>query len=162
MRKIEKRAFVCLVLAGLLLLGMTFFVGEFLVKGGSWASSAFNRHLYNNEGVLTSGTVLDRDGDTLSAVDENGNRIYYQNATVRKATLHAVGDAGGNIATGARLKFRARLCGFSPLTGTTAGGHNAYLTIDSKLNTAACTPIGRSATGSNGRRSITRTATRPE
>ena len=136
MRKIEKRAFVCLVLAGLLLLGMTFFAGEFLVKGGSWASSAFNRHLYNNEGVLTSGTVLDRDGDILSAVDENGNRTYYQNETVRKSTLHAVGDLQGNIGTGVLNAFADKLTGYDLVNGAFSAhqGNTMYLTIDARYN----------------------------
>ncbi len=44
---------------------------------------------YNNSGQLKGGTILDRDGDMLSTLDENGNRIYYRDATVRRATLHA-------------------------------------------------------------------------
>ena len=100
MKKIERRAILCLVLALLLTAGLGVFLVKYFVDGGSWASSAFNRHLYNSNGELASGTVLDRDGDLLSWV-ENGKRTYYDNATVRKATLHAVGDLQGNIGTGA-------------------------------------------------------------
>ena len=149
MRKIERRAFVCLVLAGLLLLGMTFFVGEFLIKGGSWASSAFNRHLYNNDGVLTSGTVLDRDGDVLSAVDESGNRTYYQNETVRKATLHAVGDLQGNIGTGVLNAFADKLTGYDLVNGAFSAhqGNTMYLTIDARYNYEAYQALnGRAGT----------------
>ena len=71
MRKIEKRAVVCLALAILLAAGMLVFVIKYFAEGGKWASSAFNRHLYDSNGVLISGTVLDRDGDVLSSV-ENG------------------------------------------------------------------------------------------
>ena len=75
MRKIERRAVVCLALALALALGMGVFLWKYFTQGGSWASSAFNSHLYTN-GVLASGTVLDRDGDVLSTV-ENGERTYY-------------------------------------------------------------------------------------
>ena len=76
MKKIERRAFVCLALALLLAAGLGFFLVKYFLDGGSWASSAFNRHLYNSSGQLASGTVLDRDGDVLSeAVD--GQRTYY-------------------------------------------------------------------------------------
>ena len=92
MKKIEKRTFVCLALTLVLLLGLGLFVLRFFLKGGDWASFAANRHLYNSNGSLAVGRVLDRDGDVLSWVDESGNRQYYENATVRKATLHAVGD----------------------------------------------------------------------
>ena len=91
MRKIEKRAVICMALAILLAAGMSVFLIRYFAEGGKWASSAFNRHLYDSNGVLISGTVLDRDGDVLSSV-ENGHRTYYENETVRKATLHAVGD----------------------------------------------------------------------
>ena len=90
MKKIERRALVCCILAMLLAAGLCVFLGKYLLNGGSWVSSAFNRHLYNSSGVLACGTVLDRDGDVLSTV-ENGERTYYDNADVRRATLHAVG-----------------------------------------------------------------------
>ena len=101
MKKIEKRTFVCLALTLVLLLGLGLFVLRFFLKGGDWASFAANRHLYNSNGSLAVGRVLDRDGDVLSWVDESGNRQYYENATVRKATLHAVGDLSGSIGTSA-------------------------------------------------------------
>ena len=71
MRKIEKRAVICMALAILLAAGMSVFLIKYFAEGGKWASSAFNRHLYDANGVLISGTVLDRDGDVLSSV-ENG------------------------------------------------------------------------------------------
>ena len=75
MRKIEKRGIFCLILAALLGIGLALFCFRFVVDGGDWASYPYNRHLYNNEGVLKGGTVLDRDGDVLSTLDENGNRV---------------------------------------------------------------------------------------
>lgn len=63
-----------------------------------------------------SGTVLDRDGDVLSAV-ENGKRTYYDNEAVRKATLHAVGDLQGGIGTGALNAFADQLTGYSLING---------------------------------------------
>ncbi|MEA4994024.1 MAG: penicillin-binding transpeptidase domain-containing protein [Oscillibacter sp.] len=136
MRKIERRAVLCLLLAGALGLGLLFFVGKFLIHGGGWASSAFNRHLYNNAGVLTSGTVLDRDGDVLSAVDDDGNRTYYQNETVRKSTLHAVGDLQGSIGTGVLNAFADKLTGYDLVNGAFSAhqGNSLYLSIDARYN----------------------------
>ena len=108
MKKIERRALVCCILAMLLAAGLCVFLSKYLLNGGSWVSSAFNRHLYNSSGVLACGTVLDRDGDVLSTV-ENGERTYYDNADVRRATLHAVGDLQGNIGTGALNAFADKL-----------------------------------------------------
>lgn len=116
MKKIERRALVCCILAMLLAAGLCVFLGKYLLNGGSWVSSAFNRHLYNSSGVLACGTVLDRDGDVLSTV-ENGERTYYDNADVRRATLHAVGDLQGNIGTGALNAFADKLTGYNLLNG---------------------------------------------
>ena len=135
MKKIERRMLICRVLALLLAVGMGVFLVKYALHGGSWASSAFNRHLYNNDGQLASGTVLDRDGDVLSTV-ENGKRVYYDNATVRKATLHAVGDLQGNIGTGALNAFADKLTGYSLLNGAFGAerGSDLYLTIDARYN----------------------------
>ena len=101
MKKIERRAAVCLILALALLLGTGVFCFRFVKDGGKWVSFAANRHLYNSLGQLSVGKVLDRDGDLLSWPDEEGRRRYYDGETVRRATLHAVGDAAGSIGTGA-------------------------------------------------------------
>ena len=135
MKKIERRAVVCLLLAMVLGLGLCVFLGKYLLHAGDWASSAFNRHLYDTNGVLATGSVLDRDGDVLSTV-ENGKRTYYDNETVRKATLHAVGDLQGNIGTGALNAFADKLTGYSLLNGAFGAdrGGSLYLTIDARYN----------------------------
>ena len=105
MKKIERRAVLCLVLAGLLLAGLALFLFRFFSDGGHWASSPFNRHLYNSAGQLISGTLLDRDGEVLSAVDQSGSRTYPDGETRRKSILHVVGDPYGSIGTGALTAF---------------------------------------------------------
>lgn len=138
MKKIERRAIVCLALALVLACGLGIFIVKYVAQSGSWASSAFNRHLYNTEGQLSSGNVLDRDGDVLSsAVD--GKRTYYDGATVRKATLHAVGDLQGNIGTGALNAFANKLTGYNLLNGAFGAdqGSDLYLTIDARYNYTA-------------------------
>ena len=44
MKKLERRARLCLVLAGLLLAGLGLFLLRFGFSGSRWASSPFNRH----------------------------------------------------------------------------------------------------------------------
>ena len=122
MKKIEKRALLCLLLAGALLAGTVLFVGRFLVNGSSWAS-----FLPVFSGQPATGRVLDRDGDVLTWVDEDGKRRYYDGATVREATLHAVGDAEGRIGTGALVAFAGS---YSPL----GQGNDLYLTLDARYN----------------------------
>ena len=132
MKKIEKRALLCLLLAGALLAGTVLFVGRFLVNGSSWAS-----FLPVFSGQPATGRVLDRDGDVLTWVDEDGKRRYYDGATVREATLHAVGDAEGRIGTGALVAFADKLSGYNLLTGSYSPlgqGNDLYLTLDARYN----------------------------
>ena len=139
-KKIEKRTVVCLALTLILLLGVGLFVVRFFWDGGSWASFAANRHLYNSQGQLSVGRVLDRDGDLLSWVDESGARQYYANQTVRMATLHAVGDPNGAIGTSALVAFADQLSGYNFLTGADnpfGQGNDLYLTLDAHLNYVA-------------------------
>ncbi|MCI8537068.1 MAG: penicillin-binding protein [Oscillospiraceae bacterium] len=145
MRKIEKRAAVCLLLALALLLGLGVFTFRFVKDGGDWVSFPANRHLYNSKGQLSVGRILDRDGDLLSWPDEDGNRCYYANAIVRKATLHAVGDRAGNIGTGALSAFGGKLSGYNLLTGVYSPlgqGGDLYLTLDARLNYIAWQALG--------------------
>ena len=135
MKRIERRAVICWALALVLAAGLAIFLGKYVLDGGDWASSAFNRHLYDANGVLVTGTVRDRDGDILSSA-ENGKRTYYENEAVRKATLHAVGDLQGNIGTGALNAFADRLTGYNLLNGAFGAqrGADLYLTIDGRYN----------------------------
>lgn len=149
MKKLERRALLCLVLAGFLLAGLFLFLFRFGTDGSHWASSPFNRHLYNSDGVLLSGTVLDRDGDVLSSVNAKGQRTYADGKTRRKATLHVVGDPSGNIGTGALSAFAKQLTGYSLLGGAYGAeqGSDLYLTIDADLNETAYNALnGRKGT----------------
>ncbi len=141
MKKIEKRAALCLLLVLALFAGLCVFCVRFVVNGGAWASFPSNRHLYNKQGVLINGRILDRNGQVLSeSVD--GQRTYNENTTVRKATLHAVGDGQGNIGTGAQTAFADQLTGYNFITGAYSitgerAGADVYLTIDAQANKAA-------------------------
>ena len=145
MKRIEKRAGVCLILAAALVLGLCFYVLRYVLYGGKWVSLAANRHLYNSAGQLSVGRVLDRDGDVLSWADEDGSRRYYDGETVRKATLHAVGDAQGKIGTGALTAFASQLSGYNLITGAYSplgNGNDLYLTLDARLNYIAYQALG--------------------
>ena len=135
MKKIERRAVVCIALALALALGMGVFLFRYVTGGAKWASSAFNRHLYDASGQLAVGTILDRDGDVLTTA-KDGKRTYYENETVRKATLHAVGDLQGRIGTGALNAFADRLTGYNILNGAygAKSGKEMYLTLDARYN----------------------------
>lgn len=139
MRKIERRAMICLILAFGLFIGICTFGYRFVRYGGEWASFPANKHLYTS-----TGTITDRDGDVLSSSGDSG-RTYYPDETVRKATLHAVGDEQGNIGTGAIHAFSDKLSGYNILTGSTSpfsGEKTLSLTIDAAFNVTAYKALG--------------------
>ncbi len=139
MRKIERRAMVCLLLAFCLFAGLILYCFRFATQGADWVTYTANRHVYAPTGELVTGQILDRDGDILSTVVD-GKRVFYDGATVRKATLHAVGDREGNIGTGALTAFSDLITGYNPITGSytvSETGNDITLTIDAYLNVQA-------------------------
>ena len=106
MKKITARTIICFLLALLLLAGTLFFTFRFFTKGGQWVSFPSNRHLYT-DGVLSRGRILDTEGSVLAAYD--GGWQFHDSGSVRKATLHVVGDPAGVIGTGALTQFASKL-----------------------------------------------------
>ena len=133
MKQLKHRTIFVLIFALLLLIGAGLFCVLYATKGGQWAAFSANDHVYK-DGRLAVGQILDRNGVTLY---DGATGDYAEERSVRKATLHAVGDRWDNIATSAKAAFDGHLVGFNVLTGTTTGGSHLYLTIDSELNRQA-------------------------
>ena len=45
MKKLEKRAILCLTLAGVLIIGLVFFIYRLETNGSKWASFYANKHI---------------------------------------------------------------------------------------------------------------------
>lgn len=138
MRKLEKRAWICLALAALLFIGIVIFGWRFVTEGDEWASFYGNTQLYT-DGVINRGSIYDRNGVPLLECTEDGIS-YNSDYNVRCSTLHAVGDPKGNIATGAINMWKSELIGYDILNGTydtTKEGKKITLTIDAEANAAA-------------------------
>ena len=118
MKQVRQRTALIILLIALLAAGMALFCIFYFVHGADWASFSANAHAYT-DGTLTSGEILDRKGVTLY---DPATGEYADSRSLRRATLHAVGDPQNNISTGAKTAFRSRLVGFNPLTGTIVNG----------------------------------------
>lgn len=143
MAKIEKRAFLCLLVSLVFFLGMIFYIFELARDGDDWATFYANEHIYTN-GQLNVGTIYDRNGETLVKNTPKGPK-YQGDYMTRLANSHAVGDCHGNVATGALYAFRSDLVGYNFLTGTysvTSSGRSLYMTIDSEVNKVARQALG--------------------
>lgn len=133
MKQVRQRTLLLLLLTAGFVAGVVLFCVLYATKGGQWAAFSANDHVYK-DGRLAVGQILDRNGVTLY---DGATGDYAEERSVRKATLHAVGDRWDNIATSAKAAFDGHLVGFNVLTGTTTGGSYLYLTIDSELNRQA-------------------------
>lgn len=144
MKKLDKRAYMCLALAAFLFAGICFYIGKVLVYGSEWVSYPANSHIFTN-GRISTGSVYDRNGILLLSNAPGKEPVYNEDAIVRRATLHAVGDRDGNISTGANKAFAGRLVGYNILTGTYSAketGRKLTLTLDAQACKTALNALG--------------------
>ncbi len=142
MNRVMSRAKVLLVLVLVLSLGITFFLGEYLLNAGKWVHSAGSPHIYNAENI-GCGQIADRDGNLL--LDLTGFRTYANVPTLRMSTIHWLGDRQGNISAPALSHYAKEIAGFDPLSGVYAYGGvggQVQLTLSAKLQMAALEAMG--------------------
>lgn len=133
MKQLGYRALMVVCFIALLAGGTLLFCGRYLANGADWAASRVNSGVYEN-GRLRRGAIYDRNGVLLY---DAASGAYAEDKTVRKATLHLVGDKAGNIVSAAMKSMTGELVGFSPITGTASGGSDLTLTVDASLCAAA-------------------------
>lgn len=138
MKQVKQRTLLIYILLILFLAGLVVYSVRYVALGGRWASFSGNLGAYK-DGVPALGQILDREGTVLYDAAEHA---YSSDGTLRRATLHAVGDEAGNISTSALQVFQKQLLGYNLLTGTSAGGGRVYLTLDSRLQTVAYEALG--------------------
>ena len=134
MKKIEKRAIMCLLLACVLLVGVGVFSYRYFTEGDDWASYEGNRDVYA-EGDLSKGTLYDTNGVLLMQNTADG-MIFNDSASIRKALMHVTGDRDNNISTGANRAFTDELIGYDFINGTYSlnnTGKDVTLTLDANV-----------------------------
>lgn len=126
MKQVKRRAIILLCIAGFLAVGLLWFGIRWVTQGREWVSFFGYSSLYENGAIYDRNGLLLYDGETGE---------YAEEKSVRKATMHLVGDT--NIATSMRHVLSDRLSGYNTITGTAFGRHDIYLTIDAALNETA-------------------------
>ncbi len=143
MRKLERRAFICLMMAGILLAGIILFIVRFIEDGGKWATFYGNPSVYTN-GHLNRGAVYDRNDELLVKNTPKGT-IYNIDKAKREATVQVVGDEKGNISTSVLNLYKDKLIGYNLLTGTYSfsdSSQDIKLTIDAGVSKIASQALG--------------------
>lgn len=126
MKQVRRRTMILLCIAAFLAVGLLWFCVRWATQGRDWVNYFGNTSLFGNGAIYDRNGVLLYDGKTGE---------YAEQKSVRKATMHLVGDS--NIATSMRNVLSDRLSGYHPITGTAFGSHDIYLTIDASLNDVA-------------------------
>lgn len=137
MNRISRRSSALLLLALVLLGGLSFFLYEYALNAETWIVSAGSPHVYNNTNI-GCGQVVDRNGVLL--LDMTEGRAYSDDLQTRMSTLHWLGDRKGQISAPAIANYALQMTGYDPVSGLYAYGENGgvtELTISSAIQNAA-------------------------
>lgn len=144
MRNMKFRSYILYFVIIAFFLGLGYYVYEFCTESQKWAFSPVNKHL--SSGSLSGGKIFDIN-DEILARTEKGKRIYHENADVRKAMLHVIGDGSTLIPTSIQSRYNAELFGYNFVTGFGApeyfsSNRDVKLTLDSKICAAISKKFG--------------------
>lgn len=134
MKKIEKRAIICLLLGLFLIGGLCWFIYEDWNKGAEWATYQGNRDVFA-DGDLAKGALYDVNGQLIMRNTAEG-MIFHDDPSIRAAMLHITGDKDNNIATGANRAFLDKLIGYDFINGVYSlnnAGEDIRLTLDANI-----------------------------
>lgn len=137
MNRIAGRAGITMLIAALLLIGLSFFLAEYFTEAGEWVVFKGSPHVYNGSNI-GCGVIEDREGILL--LDLSGNRTYAADELLRQATVHWVGDRKGSVSAPALSHYAKELSGYDLLSGLYSygkAGGTARLTISAKVQEAA-------------------------
>lgn len=147
MKRIGRRASILIVVVLFFISCSAFFLYEYAEGVSSWVTSRANRLVYDKDGsLIVPATVLSADGVELFVSNNSGVRYAKDDLTLRKATLHAVGDRSESINTGAILSYKSNLIGYDPLNGLFRSDNERTtinLTINAELSKAAWNAMGK-------------------
>lgn len=142
MNRVASRTTIALLLALVLIGGMVFFLGEFLLQADDWTVFEGNPHVYNGSNI-GCGVITDREGELLlSALD---GREYSADEAVRRATIHWLGDRSGYISAPAVSNYAEEMAGYSLINGLysySGTGGKAEMTLSAQLQKAALEAMG--------------------
>lgn len=146
MRITAKRAAIVYALIAAFLAGVCVFVISLVMNGSEWASNKANRHIYTGGTIVNAGTIYDINGVVLAKSSDN-ERVFADDANIRKSVLHVVGDTAGYISTGTHYLYRDVLSGYSKIEGIynlkrSGTGTDITLNIDSGANKIAYKALG--------------------
>ena len=143
MNRVASRSTIAMMLVVVLLGGMCLFLTEYVMKADDWVVFEGSPHVYNGVN-LGCGDILDRSGELLlSATDV---RTYSGDKSIRKSTLHWLGDRHGYISAPAVTAYAGEMSGYglvNGLYGYGGTGGKAVMTISAQVQKVALEAMGK-------------------
>ena len=146
MNKIARRSAIAAVLALVLILGFGIFIAKFCMESKNWVVVPGSPHIYEpvrEEFKVDYGVAVDPEGNLL--LDMRGNWTYTDNASLRKAIVHWVGDREGNIIAPALNTYVYEMTGHDTVNGIYTYGDQSpvtQLTLAASVQIAAIEALG--------------------
>lgn len=135
---------LALIMFAMFLLLAVYGAYSIFTYGNRWFSFSRNPRVRTQKQTVTAGDILDRNGVTL-ATTVDGQRVYQEDETARRAVVHLLGDNQGQVSNGVETFQTRYLYGFETslserinalMSGTPRRGDDVTLTIDSRLCTS--------------------------
>lgn len=167
MKKVQNRTMLCILICFIFALGIIFFLFRYTRNLENWTLDNYyaaigytptsnydiliadGKKYYTNdtqsESYYVRGSITDRNNTVLAVVTENGIS-YNSSASLRTASLHAVGDRFSNIATGALRNLSSDFSRYETTNGEYTAedsGNTVVMTIDSSVNQIAYNAFGQ-------------------
>ncbi|MGI6193238.1 MAG: penicillin-binding transpeptidase domain-containing protein, partial [Christensenellales bacterium] len=119
-----------------------YFVYALRTYGTRWQTNPYNVRVQSQKSAVIAGDIKDRNGTVLVTSDAEGNRVYSDSRTLRKALAHVTGDNFGLTSTGAESFFANYLLGMDSglfdmigkvFSAEKTRGSDVVLTVDAEL-----------------------------
>ena len=137
MNRVASRSTIAMMLVVVLLGGMCLFLTEYVMKADDWVVFEGSPHVYNGVN-LGCGDILDRSGELL--LSATNVRTYSGDKSIRKSTLHWLGDRHGYISAPAVAAYAGEMSGYglvNGLYGYAGTGGEAVMTISAQVQKVA-------------------------
>ena len=133
MNTINKRILSIVITASIFLVFTIILMYSMMTNAREYALKSVNGHLYDSGILVNAGDIVDRNG-IIIATTENGERVYNEDADIRKSFLHIIGDNKGFISGGVQDTFDSELSGYNIIYGVNKESKNKLnLTLDAQL-----------------------------
>ena len=142
MNRVSRRASALLLLVLLLGGGLCYFLYEYVTLAETWIVSPGSPHVFNSTNIGT-GQVVDRSGVMLLDITES--RTYADSLSIRKSTLHWLGDRQGRISATAIAHYGKEMTGYDIVDGlySYSGQRGvAELTLSAEIQSVALKAMG--------------------